>query len=296
MRTVAATLVPSDLSPELAAVAAALAKIGTTPADCVRAAQAVDHSNASQQEIAGWKRALALENDWVERVVIFCAAQTSLPRVESLRVHPAVQTLIRKEFKNFASVSKQPVLIETDQFVTAVYLATLRRFPAGPIDWVISGLPRSYFLKMPAAAVAKTLWYSLAHFGGFKPAFYVHLAYPPRNRSLVIEKEVRRAYYRMARSLVLQPEMKGILCSAWFHDPAALRDAPHLAALNEPYTQHGGRILTPISAATADSGFVKFNPERRKLYEEGKLRIDLTLAMWPRAAAIRWSEQHPELD
>jgi hypothetical protein len=100
----------------------------------------------------------------------------------------------------------------------------------------------------------------------------------------------------MARSLMLQPEMKGILCSAWFHDPAALRDAPHLAALNEPYLQYGGRILTSVGEAKEDSGFLKFNPERRKLYEEGKLRIDLTLAMWPRAAAIRWAEQHPELD
>ena len=122
------------------------------------------------------------------------------------------------------------------------------------------------------------------------------LAYPPRNRALVIEKEVRRAYYRMARSLMLQPEMKGILTSAWFHDPAALKEAPHLAALNEPYLHHGGRIVTSVGDAGEDSGFLKYNPERRKLYEQGKLRIQLTLAMWPRAAAIRWAEAHPELD
>ncbi len=286
----------SDLCPELAGVAAALHKLGKTPADCVRTARGVNFETATHQEIAVWKRDLNLENDWLERVIVYYAAQDSLPRVDALRVHPAVKTLLLKEYKTFAGISKQPIPVETDAFVTAIYLATLRRFPAGPIDWLISGLPRSYFLKMPRSSVPKVLWYALSQFGGVKPAFYVHLAYPPRNRSLVIEKEVRRAYYRMARSLVLQPEMKGIMCSAWFHDPAALRDAPHLAALNEPYTQHGGRILTAITEAREDSGFLKFNPERRKLYEAGQLKICLTLAMWPRAAAIRWSEQHLELE
>jgi hypothetical protein len=296
MRTVTSSVGPSDLSPELASVARALESIGKTPAECMRAAQAVTTASTTHQEIAGWKRQLEITDDFVERVVLFYAAQNSLASIEDLPVHAAVKVLLRKEFKNLGGASKQQVLVETDEFVTAIYLATLRRFPAGPLDWVISGLPRSYFLKMPLAGAPKALWYSLVRFGGFKPAFYVHLAYPPRNRSLVIEKEVRRAYYRMARSLALQPEMKGIMCSAWFHDPVALRDAPHLAALNEPYTQHGGRILTSVGEAKEDSGFLKFNPERRKLYEAGKLRIYLTLAMWPRAAAIRWAEQHPELD
>ena len=301
MRTMLPTFVAGDLSPELAGVAAALEKLGKTPLDCVRAAQAITYATPNQSEIQQWKRDLLeagcdTQNDWLERVIVSYAALDSLPRIDDLRVHPAVKMLIRKECKSFASPARQPIVVGTDAFITAIYIATLRRFPAGPIDWVISGLPRSFFLRMPLAGIPKALWYSLVHFGGFKPAFYVHLAYPPRNRGLVIEKEVRRAYYRMARSLMLQPEMKGILCSAWFHDPAALRDAPHLAALNEPYLQYGGRILTSVGEAKEDSGFLKFNPERRKLYEEGKLRIDLTLAMWPRAAAIRWAEQHPELD
>ena len=301
MRSVTPTSVPGDLSPELASVAAALEKLGKTREDCIRAAQSITYTNPSQSEIAQWKSELLaagcdLHSDWLERVVIYYAAQDSLPRIDDLRVHTAVKGLIRKEFTSFASPAKQPVPIGTDAFTTAIYIATLRRFPAGPMDWVISGLPRSFFLKMPPADVPKALWFALTRFGGFKPAFYVHLAYPPRNRSLVIEKEVRRAYYRMARSLALQPEMKGILCSAWFHDPAALREAPHLAALNEPYLQNGGRILASVGEAKEDSGFLKFSPERRKLYEEGKLRVNLTLAMWPRAAAIRWAEQHHELE
>ncbi len=301
MRAVTPSIVASDLPPELADVAAGLHQIGATPAGCVRVAHAILSGSQTQSELAEWKQRLLqsgidLRNDGVERVVILYAARDSVPRVENLPVHAAVKSLLHKEFRSFEKPSKLPLLAGTDSFTTAIYIATLRRFPAGPMDWVISGFPRSWLGRIPRRDIPRTLWYTLFHFGGFRPAFYVHLAYPPRNRSLVIEKEVRRAYYRMARSLALQPEMKGILCSAWFHDPAALRETPHLAALNEPYLQHGGRILTSIGVADESSGFLKFNPERRKLYEQGKLRIKLTLAMWPREAAIRWAEQHPELD
>jgi hypothetical protein len=164
------------------------------------------------------------------------------------------------------------------------------------MDWVISGMPRSWFRKMPPADIPRVLSYIAFQFKGVKPAFYLHLANPPRNRALVLAKEVRRAYYRMARSLELQPDMKGIMCAAWFHDPAALREAPHLAALNEPYLQHGGRIITTVGLATPESGFLKHNPERRRLYENGQLRIHLGLAMWPRKAALAWAAEHSELE
>lgn len=137
--------------------------------------------------------------------------------------------------------------------------------------------------------VSKTLLYVTTQFGGFKPAFYVHLAPAPRNRALVIPKEVRKAYYRMAKSLELQPEMKGILCASWFHDQDVVREIPHLAPLNEPYLEHGGCIVTTRGPAAADSGFLQHNSERQKLYESGKFRPRLTLAMWPRKAALAWA-------
>jgi len=75
-----------------------------------------------------------------------------------------------------------------------------------------------------------------------------------------------------------------------------LRDTPHLAALNDPYLQHGGRILTTLGVAPPDSGFLDYNPERRKLYETGRFKPRITLAMWPRAAAIGWAAQHSEME
>lgn len=275
-----------------------LERLGKSAADCARVARAVSDAPETHAEVLDWKRELGLgaESDAVEREILAGAAGASVPEVAGLRVHESVKALILKEFGVFQKPGKAVCLAGTDPFTAACKIATLRRFPAGPMDWVISGVPRGWFAKMPPGDIPSALWYIYRRFGGLRPAFYIHIATAPRNRSLVIEKEVRRAYYRMAKSLILQPEMKGILCGAWFHDPAALRGAPHLAALNEPYLEHGGRIVTTVGEADPDSGFLKHNPERRKAYEEGKQRIRLTLAMWPRGAAIDWANQHPELE
>jgi hypothetical protein len=164
------------------------------------------------------------------------------------------------------------------------------------MDWVVSGVPRSWFAKMPPLNIPKVLRYLFGELGGLKPAFYIHIAPAPRNRSLVLKQEVKRAFYRMASSLELQPEMKGILCAAWFHDPAALRDTPHVEPLNDPYLNWGGRILTSVGPAPPESGMLDYNPERRKQYETGTLKLNATLAVWPRRAAIDWANQSRDLE
>jgi hypothetical protein len=157
-------------------------------------------------------------------------------------------------------------------------------------------VPRSWFAKIPPRNIASAVRFILLEFGGIKPAFHVHVAHPPRNRSLILKKEVRKSYYRMARSLALQPEIKGIMCASWFHDPDALKDTPTLAWINEPYPEWGGRIVTTLGPAPVESGFLKFNPDRREQFERGELKLMTTLAMWPRKAALAWAEAHPELD
>jgi hypothetical protein len=107
-------------------------------------------------------------------------------------------------------------------------------------------------------------------FGGIKPAFYVHIAHPPRNRSLIIQKEVRKAYFRIAQALILQPGIKGIMCATWLHDPVAMEMYPHLGPLNEPYLNLGGKLVTNLGAAPPESGFTKqFQPAHS--HERGKV-------------------------
>jgi len=268
---------------------------------------AVEDRQESLQPIRALKEALRAggvpcESDALERVLLSQAIEESLGKIESLPVPPSVHELIRKQYAAFRQFpgSAGPSLAvdakETDAFIAACKMCTLRRFPAGPLDWVVSGMPRKWFLKMPPLEIPGAMRFILGEFGGVKPAFYVHVAHPPRNRALIIVKEVRRAYYRMAQALMLQPEIKGIMCATWLHDPAAMERYPYIAALNEPYLKLGGRLVTNLGPAPESSGFLKFNSARREQYERGETKLKSVLAMWPRKAAIEWARANSSLE
>jgi len=289
-----------ETAPELNRIAEALPRAGLAPRDCVALVRRAAGPAQDARPVIALKTSLRnqgieCEADELERVLLAHAVAESAPLVDSLNIHPPVKALIRREFERFRGPGGQ-LLAGTDPFAAAARICTLQRFPSGPMDWVVSGMPRSWFARIPPARMLPALSFIFREFGGIRPAFYMHVAHPPRNRSLILEKEVRRSYYRMARSLMLQPAIKGIMCASWFHDPAALEEYPHLAAMNEPYLKLGGRIVASLGPAPVESGFLKFNPARRERFERGELILKTTLAMWPRRAAIAWSEQHPELE
>jgi hypothetical protein len=291
-----------ESSPELVGIAEAIAKTGVSVSDCVRIMQQVREDEKTQAPLLQLKTAVR-ENllhhpeGEFERLMLRYAMDDSRNRVASLPVANSVKELFHKEFDYYRKphIGKSQLEAGTYRFVTACKIVTLRRFPAGPLDWVVSGIPRMWFRHIPLRDLPRTLSFLIRRFKGIKPAFYTHTAPAPRSRSLLIEKEVRRCYYRMASSLVFQPEMKGILCGSWFHDPAIVAELPHLSALNEPYTRHGG-FVTTVGPAPEDAGFLQNNPERRKQYEDGTFRPLLGLAMWPRKDAIEWAREHPELE
>jgi hypothetical protein len=179
------------------------------------------------------------------------------------------------------------------QFVRAAKMATLRRFSAGPMEWEIGGIPRSCVLKADFPDNLRLLAFVTLQLGGWAPCFFMHVAPRPRNRGLTVPKLIMRAYYRMARSLQLQPTVRALMAHAWFHDPAAVRDYPHLQALNQPYVEHGGLIIT-LDSAPASSGVLEGNHQRKADYLAGRVVYRYGLALWPRAAAIRWADAHPE--
>ena len=293
----------TNLGPEAIRIAEALSRMGLSAYNCVAlvrqaAGPAQDASGVMMLKDSLKAKGIQCEGDTLERTLLGHAIDESVPRVDELAVYASVKPLIRREFERFRqpAVATAQVIAGTDPFVAASRICTLQRFPSGPLDWVVSGMPRSWLAKIPLRNLVSALRFITLEFGGLSPAFYVHVAHPPRNRSLAIEKEVRRAYYRMARSLALCPSIKGIMCASWFHDPAARQEYPHLDAINEPYVRLGGRIVTTLGPAPLESGFLKFNPQRRERYERGELVPMTGLAMWPRQAAIAWAEKHTDLD
>lgn len=278
-----------------------LQRLGYTSAICAHLVQGVTEKPKSQlavQRLRDQVRACGFTKagDAFERAFLACAAPETFPRIETLSVYEPVKSLMRTEFEYYTSPPKpgsEPIAIGTHAFAVACKTIALSRFPAGPLDWEISGFPRSWFLKIKPGDLPRVLTFLLYRVRGLAPLFFIHVARSPKKRSLVIEKEVLRSYYRIARSLELQPKVKGILASAWFHDPAALEHYPHLEWLNRPYSEAKGLIVMG-GPAPADSGFMDGNEERKERYLKGEIRFRMGIALWPRAAAIQWSNDHPE--
>jgi hypothetical protein len=240
---------------------------------------------------------LGIPGDAFERGILISAARETAPRIESLPVYESVKSLLHKEFQFYTDPVKNldsSLTIGTYGFVRACKTISLRRFPSGPMDWEISGFPRSWLLKVQRSSLPRVLGFLLFQTHGFAPMFFTHVARRPKNLFLVMEREVLRAYYRMARSLELQPIIKGILSSSWLHDPAAVKRYPYLSWLSRPYLETNG-LITTAGPAPADSGFAEGNVGRQEQFAEGEPRFQIGVALWPRRAAIEWAYKHPEL-
>ncbi len=288
----AAEQVPAELVAASEAAAGAGLAAGVEAWKTLREVGEGGRADEGERRIAEWKRAAGMEGDALERLLLWHACREALRRVDALKLDAWVRASLIAELKNYHAARGS---LECGEylFVRAAEVATLRRFPAGCVDFVTSGIPRSWFPEAGLAGAARMAWYVATRLGGLKPFIFLHVAPYPKNRALVLEKEVMRAYHRMARSLELQPEMRGILGHAWFYDPAALKDYPHLEPLNRPFVSGGGTVIT-LGPAPRTSGVLEGDASRKKDYLEGKLRYRYGLAIWPRAAAVRWAKEHPE--
>ena len=263
------------------------------PETAWRLLSAVGDRDLGSRDLRTLKERAGLEKDEFERLLLWHGARQCLPRLELLEIADSVRIKLRQELQQLHSVPV-PLEVGSYAFERAAKIATLRRFPAGPMEWEYSGIPRSLLFQAKFPANIRLLSFILRRMGGFSPCFFMHLAPPPRNRGLSMPKEVLRTYYRIACSLKLQRKMLGLVAHAWFHDPAAVRDNPHLQILSVPYLEHGG-LIVQLAEAPPSSGVLEGNAQRREEYLAGKLRYRYSLALWPRRAAIDWADTHPEL-
>ena len=173
-------------------------------------------------------------------------------------------------------------------------IATLSRFPAGQLDWEVSGIPRSWLAKVPRRSVPRLVSSILVELGGFQPAFFSHINPNRRNQGILLERESLRAYHRMARSMERQPGIKGLITASWLHSPDTFAVSPHLAWLNKVFLENGGHVL-PLGPADVDSGVLHRSPERQQAYDAGTFKPTEGLVIWPRAAMLRWAAGTQEM-
>jgi hypothetical protein len=268
----------------------------TTTGAATRVRQYARSSAAASAALAqvpehGQARALAVRQDLLR------VALVSLTHLASLPVVPVVKMRVCDVFRSFCEMPRddRDVRFRPDLDFHGCALAgcaALTRFPAGQLDWEVSGLPRSYFLRMPFRDLPRVCRALVRDLRGLRPCFTAHMGVR-RYPLLFVEAESHRSYHRMARSMAMQPDVKGLLMAAWFHSPETTRVSPHLSWTNRTPLAHGA-TLTDLGPAAPSDGFLTGNPDRQRLFEAGAYRPTIGLIIWPRPALLAWAAAHPE--
>jgi hypothetical protein len=236
-------------------------------------------------------------NGAFERFLIVAGAADSIARLPALAVDERVKTLFCDNFRQYAAPPgklPEPFDLSRASFRAMARVAALNRFPAGQLDWEVAGIPRSWLLKAKLRTLPRLVAALLVDFGGFQPAFFIHLNPNRRNQGILLERESLRSYHRMARSMELQPEIKGLVAASWLHSPDTFTVSPHLAWLNKVFLENGAHVLL-LGPAAPDCGVLHRSPERQQAYDAGTFKPTEGLVLWPRTAMLAWAARNPEL-
>jgi hypothetical protein len=139
------------------------------------------------------------------------------------------------------------------------------------------------------------LRYFLLEERAFRPYYFVHIGVRRNKVPVLLEAESNRSYYRMAQTMDLHPEIRGILACSWLYwrdNHAAVN--PHLLWVTDVMAAHGA-LRTHLGPADPESGFLLGHPRRRELYESGQWKPRDGLVVWPREHVLEWAARHPEL-
>lgn len=234
----------------------------------------------------------------VERLLLVEASLRALKQVPQLAVHESVQHLFCKEFAFYANPIENVLpRFEMGRFPFAAMsrIVLLRRFPAGQHQWEVGGWRRGWFAKVPLRLLAPTCAYLLRHMRGLSPYFEAHFSETVHKGPALLARDVRTAFYRMARSLEKRPEVKGLMAAGWIRSPETIRISPHLAFMNEPFLEAGG-LLTDLGPASPSDGFLTGSKARADLYHAGQYKPTKAVVLCSREQAIAWAAAHPELE
>jgi hypothetical protein len=232
----------------------------------------------------------------IERCLLIQSTLQSLSSLHEVPVVPSVKEMFCEEVQSWTRLedaAKNAFRVGTSRFADMCMLASFRRFPGGQFDWVRGGVPLSYLFSVSPRSLPRALYVAAVQLGGRAPVFFSHFGYRRLGQPLS-EIEANRSYYRMARSMELQPDIKGLTASSWFRSPDTHRVSPHLAWVNTVVLENGGFVAVRGKADPNCGVFVR-SETRRRLYEAGEFTPTLGLVMWPRRAMLAWAAAHPEL-
>jgi hypothetical protein len=230
------------------------------------------------------------------RYGILQACRVALPRIAQTPVDDSIK---QQFIETFLRIAMQPERVarlldpHREPFNEIARIVTLRRFHAGQSSFDIMALPRTWLLKVHPLALPGLLAEIVGGMGGLGPIVMPHLNYWRDKPMLMLQQENERAMWRIARSIELQPQIRGLVASSWLYSIEVGRVSPHLAWVRDFYLENGA-YLVDMERAAERSGFLIGSEARRRLYQEGKFRPRETLVLWRRQDILAWARGRPE--
>jgi hypothetical protein len=262
----------------------------------------IQELEGSQDRVRFLKTRLAEDGDLsddgaFERCLLLDAAAHACSLLPTLPVTARVKECFCAEF-NYVATAGVPAMLKlpvgSARFTGLAKTVTLRRFPAGQFDWEVSGIPRSALLRVNPARLPGIAAFVVWRMRGLGPVFFSHLN-PRRPSRSLSEMEANRSYYQMARTMEMQPQVRGFAAWSWFRSPATHAVSPHLAWLSQVFLENGGRVVE-AGPEPPDGGVLYRSETRRRLYDSGQFRPTKGLVLWPRRAMLDWAAAHPEFE
>lgn len=216
-------------------------------------------------------------------------------RIEDLRVPASVSELLAASFQRIlaqlANAETNFYLHGNDLFSKDLALCRLKLLPCGSelID-VCSGVPRSILFRNGFQQLARGARIFLNKGGGFRPWYESHW-----DRRLVrsfTPQDYDQCYLRIAQLLELNPEIKGMMGSSWWFDPALEPISPNLTFLRKVPLDNGAQLFRVGSSADATRAATHLSPERRDLYDSGSYHPTIYLLAWTREDMLEWADRY----
>jgi hypothetical protein len=220
---------------------------------------------------------------------------SNLARVHGKRIeHANLPIEIRSGFHDElariqAEIERKPAAhfsFANYRFKADMRILCVRRFPAGMYDLEVSGIPRSLLLRQGIGGAVR-LSRVILRAGGFWPFFTQHIA--PHRIKLFSPDERERFLSRAASLLQKRDDIRGLISTAWYNDPAIARVGPQLAYLREGWQRWGCGVFRIGASPEVTQEAIAYSFERRRLVDAGKYLPTAYLGIALREQLLRFA-------
>jgi hypothetical protein len=237
----------------------------------------------------------------IERYIVLQALAPSAFRMASEPLPDTVKRAFASFCGEIAAKERQwdthfDMEADPERFLDMAELATLRRFLVGAFNFAYERLALLLpTLNVHPLSLPGYIYQRVVAMPFTKPAIGPHLNYGRKQSLTLLQKDVERSLWLIAKIVEMNPQVAGINGWSWFNSKIVGEVYPHLAWIRKVYIEGGAYLIDTFPAKPEGYGFGFNNRKRQVLYEQGKFCPRQTAYFWPRENFLEWASRHPEL-